>query len=189
MLDKKREATMSLQQLYQIIPTEVCLSCDVCCRFLDKDSPLAPIFTENETGRLTSKGIDRTLFQRQKDGKSNQIALIPHEDYYICPFFEPETHHCKIYASRPLDCRLYPFTIMFSKDRNSVVLGVDMLCPYSEEHYELDSFQQHLRYVIDYVESEDVSSQILENWSLIGEFQDTVKVFHTIRYAFEPLNT
>lgn len=180
---------MSLQQLYQIIPTEVCLSCDVCCRFLDKDSPLAPIFTENETGRLISKGIDRTLFQHQKDGKSNQIALILHEDYYICPFFEPETHHCKIYASRPLDCRLYPFTIMLSQDRNSVVLGVDMLCPYSEEHYELDSFQQHLKHVIDYVESEDVRSQILENWSLIGEFQDTVKVFHTIHHAFKPLNT
>ncbi len=180
---------MSLQQLYQIIPTEVCLSCDVCCRFLNKDSHLAPIFTENETGRLVSKGIDRTLFKEQKDGKSSQITLIPHEDYYICPFFEPETQHCKIYASRPLDCRLYPFTIMFSQDRNSVVLGVDMLCPYSEERYESDSFQQFMRHVIDYVESEDVRSQILENWSLIGEFQDTVKVFHTIRHAIEPFNT
>lgn len=180
---------MSHQQLYQIIPTEVCLSCDVCCRFLDKDSPLAPIFTEYETERLISHGIDRTLFKRQKDGKSSQITLILHEDYYICPFFEPETQHCKIYASRPLDCRLYPFTIMFNQDRNSVVLGVDMLCPYSEERYESESFQQHLSLVIDYVESEDVRSQILDNWSLIGEFQDTVKVFHTIRHAIEPLNT
>lgn len=176
---------MALQQLYQIIPTEVCLSCDVCCRFLDKESPLAPIFTENETERLTSQGIDKTLFQRQKDGKSRQIELIPYEAYYICPFFDAKTHRCKIYASRPLDCRLYPFTIMFSEDRNSVVLGVDMLCPFSEKRYEFDSFQQHMGQVIDYVESEDVRSHILENWSLIGEYQDTVKVFHTISHCFE----
>ena len=176
---------MSSPILYQIIPTDVCLSCDVCCRFLEKDSPLAPIFTENETGRLISKGIDRALFQRQKDGKSNQIALIPHEDHYICPFFEPETHHCKIYPTRPLDCRLYPFTIMFSEDRTRVVLGVDMLCPFSEEQFKLDYFQHHLQHIIDYVESEDVRSQILENWSLICDYQDTVKVFHTISHRSE----
>ena len=177
---------MAVQQLYQIIPTNVCLSCDVCCRFLDKDSPLAPIFTENETELIISKGIDRTLFQLQKDGKSNQITLIPHEDYYICPFFDPKTHHCKIYTSRPFDCRLYPFTIMYSQDRNSVVLGVDMLCPYSEEQFEREPFQQHLRHIINYVESENVRSQIHAHRSLIGAFQNTVKVFHTLSHHNEP---
>lgn len=175
---------MSSQQLYQIIPSEVCLSCDVCCRFLEKDSPLAPIFTENETERMISKGIDKTLFQPQNDGRSSQIRLKPYEDYYICPFFEPKTQKCKIYASRPLDCRLYPFTIMFSEDRTKIVLGVDMLCPFSEEHLETDLFQQHFQQVIDYIESDDVRSQIIENWCLIGEYQDTFKVFHTFNHRF-----
>ena len=175
---------MSRSKLYQIIPTDVCLSCDVCCRFLEKDSPLAPIFTQSEKQRLISQDIDPTLFQQQVDGKSSQIILQPYKDHYICPFFEPKTHKCKIYPYRPLDCQLYPFSIMFSEDRTSIVLGVDMLCPFSETHFDSDLFRQHFQDVIDYVESDPVRSQIVENWSLIGEFQDTVTVFHTISYRF-----
>ena len=170
---------MSTSKLYQIIPSEVCFSCDVCCRFLESDSPLAPIFTENEKQHAISQGVDSALFQSQADGRSAQVKLKPHKDFYICPFFEPETSRCTIYANRPLDCQLYPFALMFNEDRSSVVLGVDMLCPYSEAHLETKVFQQHLRYVIDYVESEAVSEQIAANWSLIGDYQDTVKVFHT----------
>ena len=171
---------MSISKLYQIIPSDVCFSCDVCCRFLQSDSPLAPIFTENEKQQIISHGADPTLFQPQIDGKSSQIKLKPHKDFYICPFFEPETSRCTIYANRPLDCQLYPFALMFNEDRSSVVLGVDMLCPFGETHLETKVFQQHLKHVIYYVESETVMKQIAANWSLIGEYQDTVKVFHTL---------
>lgn len=171
---------MSNPTLHQIIPSEVCFSCDVCCRFLEADSPLAPIFTAAEKQQAISGGADPNLFRPQVDGKSTQILLKPHEDFYICPFFEPETSRCTIYANRPLDCQLYPFTLMFNEDRSSVVLGVDMLCPFGEAHLETDAFQLHLQNVIDYVESEVVRKQIAANWSLIGEYQDTVKVFHTL---------
>ncbi|MDE0481861.1 MAG: YkgJ family cysteine cluster protein [Candidatus Poribacteria bacterium] len=170
---------MSTSKLYQIIPSEVCFSCDVCCRFLESDSPLAPIFTETEKQHVISQGVDPTFFQPEADRKSSQIKLKPHEDFFICPFFEPETSRCTIYANRPLDCQLYPFTLMFNEDRSSVVLGVDMLCPFGEAHLETEVFQHHLQHVIDYVESEAVMEQIAANWSLIGEYQDTVKVFYT----------
>ena len=171
---------MSTSKLYQIIPSEVCFSCDVCCRFLEADSPLAPIFTETEKQHVIFQGADPILFQPQADGKSSQIKLKLHKDFYICPFFEPETSRCSIYANRPFDCQLYPFTLMFNEDRNSVVLGVDMLCPFGEAHLETEAFQQHLQHVISYVESETVMEQIAANWSLIGEYQETVKVFHTL---------
>lgn len=166
--------------LYQIIPSEVCFSCDVCCRFLEVDSPLAPIFTETEKARVVAAGADPTLFRPQTDGKSAQIHLKPHNDFYICPFFEPETSRCTIYPSRPFDCQLYPFAIMFSEDRNEVVLGVDTLCPFGEEHFKTETFQRHIREVIDYVESEAVTEQIAANWSLIGDYQDTVIIVHTL---------
>lgn len=167
-------------QLYQIIPTEVCLSCDVCCRFLEADSPLAPIFTETEMEKVVAHGADSTLFRPQADRKSAQIQLKPHRDFYICPFFEPETSHCTIYPIRPLDCQLYPFALMFSEDGSKVVLGVDTLCPFSEENLETQAFQQHIQHVIDYVESETVTAQIVANWSLIGDYQDTVIIVHTL---------
>ena len=165
--------------LYQIIPSEVCFSCDVCCRFLAADSPLAPIFTETERQKAVAHGINPTLFRPQADGSSAQIRLKRHKDFYICPFFEPETSHCTIYPIRPLDCQLYPFALMFSEDRSKVVLGVDTLCPFGEKYLETEAFQRHIRDVIDYVESEAVTAQIAANWSLIGAYQETVIVVHT----------
>ncbi len=166
--------------LYQIIPPEVCFSCDVCCRFLEADSPLAPIFTETEGKKVVAHGADPSLFQPQTDGSSAQIQLKPHNDFYICPFFDPETSHCTIYPMRPLDCQLYPFALMFSEDGREVVLGVDTLCPFGEAHFESAAFQRHIRDVIDFVESEAVTAQIIANWSLIGDYQDTVKIVHTL---------
>ena len=167
--------------LYQIIPSEVCFSCDVCCRFLEADSPLAPIFTETERQKAVAHGMPiSTLFRLQADGSSAQIQLKPHNDFYICPFFEPETSHCTIYPMRPLDCQLYPFALMFSEDGSEVVLGVDTLCPFGEENLETEAFQRHIRDVINYVESEVVTAQIIANWSLIGDYQDTVKIVHTL---------
>ncbi len=166
--------------LYQIIPSEVCFSCDVCCRFLEADSPLAPIFTETEKEKAVAQGADPKLFLPQADGSSTQIQLKQHNDLYICPFFNPETSHCTIYTIRPLDCQLYPFAIMFSEDGSEVVLGVDTLCPFGEEHLETEAFQRHIRDVIDYVESEAVTAQIAAHWSLIGDYQDTVIIVHTL---------
>ncbi|MCY4401807.1 MAG: YkgJ family cysteine cluster protein [Candidatus Poribacteria bacterium] len=178
-----------IAQLYQIIPSQVCFSCDVCCRFLDVDSPLAPIFTHTEKQQVISTGVNPTLFNPQKDDNSSQIKLKPYKDYFICPFFEPETSRCTIYANRPFDCQLYPFTLMFNEDRSNVVLGVDMLCPFSEAHFDSEAFQQHLQHVIEYVESEQIITLIHKNWNLIGEFRDTVKVFHTLEYNVEICNS
>ena len=166
--------------LYQIIPSDVCFSCDVCCRFLEADSPLSPIFTATETEQVIAYGADPSLFRPQADGKSGQIQLKPYKDFYICPFFDPETSHCTIYSIRPVDCQLYPFALMLSEDGSEVVLGVDTLCPFGEEHLETEAFQGHIREVIDYIESEEVTAQIAVNWSIIGAYQDTVRIVHTL---------
>ena len=60
------------------------------------------------------------------------------------------------------------------------MLGVDTLCPFGEVHFKTEAFQQHIRYVIDYVESESVTAQIIANWSVIGDYQDTVEIVHTL---------
>ena len=57
---------------------------------------------------------------------------------------------------------------------------MDTLCPFGEEHLETEVFQRHIRDVIDYVESETVTAQIAANWSLIGNYQDTVIIVHTL---------
>lgn len=163
-----------LIQLEQIVPSKVCFSCDVCCRFLEQDSFLAPIFTQAEIESAIANGIDANLFSLTVDGKSAQVKLIPHGGMYICPCFNPETSECTIYPIRPLDCQIYPFALMYSQDQTQIVLGVDMICPYSEAEIQTERFQRYINYMEAYLESESIVETVAANWQLIGPYQETV---------------
>ena len=165
-----------LIQLEQIVPSKVCFSCDVCCRFLEQDSLLAPIFTQAEMKRVIADGVSANLFHPTADGKSARVKLIPNGDMYICPCFNPETSECKIYPIRPLDCQIYPFALMYNQDQTQVVLGVDMICPYSEVEIQTDAFQRYINYMVHYLESDLVVESIAANWQLIGPYQETVVI-------------
>lgn len=169
-----------LIQLEQIIPSKICFSCDVCCRFLDQDSFLAPIFTQVEMEQAIAGGVDGNLFRSTTDGKSAQIKLIPNGDIYICPCFNPETSECTIYPIRPLDCQIYPFALMSSQDQTQVVLGVDMICPYGEEEIQTEAFQRYIDYMADYLESDPVVETVAANWHLISSYQETVVIVRTL---------
>ena len=69
---------------------------------------------------------------------------------------------------------------MFNEDGSEVVLGVDTLCPFGEKYLETEAFQRHIREVIDYVESEEVTAQIAAHWRLIGDYQETVIIVRTL---------
>lgn len=163
-----------LIQLEQIVPSKVCFSCDVCCRFLEQDSFLAPIFTQVEMEKAVENGVAANFFRATADGKSAQIKLIPNGDMYICPCFNPETSECTIYPIRPLDCQIYPFALMYDREHTQVVLGVDMICPYSEAEIQTETFQNYIDYMADYLESDSVVETVAANWQLIGPYQETV---------------
>ena len=163
-----------LIQLRQIVPTNVCLSCDVCCRFLDSDSFLAPIFTEGEVAKAVAHGVDPALFRPTRDGKSARIQLQPHEDMYICPCFNPETSECTIYPIRPLDCQIYPFALMYNRDQTQIVLGVDLICPFGEAELHTPAFQRYIDQIARYLNSDAIAEIISTNWSLIGPYQEEV---------------
>ena len=169
-----------LIQLEQIVPNAVCFSCDVCCRFLEQDSFLAPVFTQAEMKGAIANGVNAYFFRPTADGKSAQVELIPHEDMYICPCFNPETSECTIYPIRPLDCQIYPFALMYNQERTKVVLGVDMICPYSEVEIQTEAFQRYIDYMMAYLESDSVVETVAANWQLIGPYQETVIIVRAL---------
>ena len=173
--------------LHQIVPSKTCLSCDVCCRFPDRDSFLAPIFTHSEVQHAIGNAADRSLFQLSDDGRSARAKLQSHGDIYICPFFDPNSSECQIYTRRPLDCQIYPFALMYNEDGTEIVLGVDTICPFTETHFETEPFQQYINHIVAYMESDLTTKVIIENWALIGPYQETVIVVAVLQKLSEAL--
>jgi len=92
----------------------LCGNCDHknCCT----DSAVPLVFPKEL--ELIKKNIpDTTNFL--KTVKINGVhvnAIKKKNDSSECVFWDGETGGCKIYESRPIDCRLYPFDIMFVND-------------------------------------------------------------------------
>lgn len=167
-------------KMKQIVPNQVCFACDVCCRFPEETSFLAPVFTEMEIVRAVEVGVEKTLFQQNKDGKSAQIKLAPYLHMYICPCFAPSTGRCKIYPFRPLDCQIYPFALMYDETYTKVVLGVDTKCPFIHQIIDTEAFADYTDYLADFIESDNIVETIKDNWSLIGRYQDDVIILRRL---------
>ncbi|MBW2058377.1 MAG: DUF2156 domain-containing protein [Deltaproteobacteria bacterium] len=116
-------------EIPQPIPASICLACDVCCRFPERESFLAPFFTEEELLGALETGEGGVEFRGVPQSAGGQVVPVPWADGFRCPFFEGETHFCRIYRRRPLDCRLYPYALMLDPSGSGVWLGVDTKCP------------------------------------------------------------
>lgn len=125
----KASLPMVPKEIPQLVPSKHCLSCDVCCRFPEHDSFLRPYFTREEITAAVKRGISPAYFS---DHEGCQIAVVPHRDGegYLCPAFDSDTSECLIYEARPLDCQIYPFTLMWNVDHTAVMLGWDQKCPF-----------------------------------------------------------
>ncbi|MGH7273005.1 MAG: YkgJ family cysteine cluster protein [Nitrospiria bacterium] len=162
-------------KLPQLVPSSRCFSCDVCCRFPEKDSFLRPFFTREEILAAIAAGISPEYFP---DPKGCQIEVIPHPtsgaEGYICPCFNPENGHCRIYEVRPLDCQLYPVALMRDEQNQSVVIGLDTKCPYVREQRSDRELPRYVKEVASLLESPAMLQRIGSNPSLVQRHQDDV---------------
>ncbi|MBI3609569.1 MAG: DUF2156 domain-containing protein [Nitrospirae bacterium] len=172
--------------LPQLIPSVRCLSCDVCCRFPEKDSPLAPYFTAGEIQRAIERGIPSERFP---DPQGCRIKLIPHPlgEGYICPAFDPAENGCRIYNDRPLDCRLFPLALMWDPSKSAVLLGYDRKCPFIVETlFEAAPFE-YGRLMAARLESDEMIKDLQGHPGLVGEFQDDVMILTPLPRLSEAL--
>lgn len=163
-----------LRVLPQIVPSQVCLRCDVCCRFPEPDSFLRPYFTADEVRRAVAAGLPPASFA---DPRGGQVVVVPNPagEGYLCPAFDPATSRCRIYEHRPLDCRLYPFALMWSADGREVLLGWDTKCPFLREGGGPEA-EARAAEVAALVEAEDSLDELAAHPRLIGRFQEDVAV-------------
>lgn len=160
--------------LPQVVPSDLCLRCDVCCRFPERESFLRPYFTAQERERAIAAGLAPELLPDLTGGK---IRLIPHPggEGYLCPAFDPATQHCGIYAARPLDCRLYPLALMRDEEGRGQVLGLDTKCPYVQDAAHEPRLMTYAREVGTLLREPAVSATLAANTDLFNAYQDDVR--------------
>jgi Fe-S-cluster containining protein len=165
-----------------VVPPAWCIDCDVCCRFPEKNSFLAPYFTPEEIVAATEI-LDRVgmglLSGKPKTGCT--IILIPYLEGYICPAFDPATTQCKIYDARPIDCKLYPFAILWDPSGKEVLLGVDTKCPFVTEHAEDGLLKEASLEIASAIESPPLLDILASNRDLTGPYQDDVIPLFTLK--------
>ncbi len=173
------------QSLLQIVPSTACLQCDVCCRFPESNSVLRPFFTTDEIRSAVGAGLAPERFP---DAGGAQIELVPNPsgEGYLCPAFDPATSQCRIYDVRPLDCRLYPFALMWDANHTEVLLGWDTKCPYMRD-LPSSPIEQAADATARWIE-EDATLEMLARYPrFIGRFQGDVIVLRPLLRLTERL--
>ena len=184
--------------LPQFVPSPVCLSCEVCCRFPEEESFLRPYFTADEIRRAVAAGMDPRHFP---DPQGGQVRVVPNPsgEGYLCPAFDPGTSHCRIYEARPLDCQIYPLALMWSAEGNQVLLGWDTKCPFLSGGVPLtpalsprgrgegEGVEAYARRITELLEQEETLEIVARSPRLIGRFQEDVVVLRTLPRLTERL--
>lgn len=122
----------------RLVSSKFCLSCLGCCRFHSKDTIWLPY----------------------------NIKPVSHEDFYLCPHLDFKTNKCKIYAKRPLDCKIYPFLLTIKN--NKTYLALDKKCLYLEEH--LKEVESHKKELPKYLSKQKIKNFIKIHPDFIKEY-------------------
>lgn len=161
----------------QFIPEEVCLKCDGCCRFKDEKSIWQPILLDEEI-----KLISKDCVYKDELSSSKKINSISFKNYFICSFFDIDNNKCKIYQSRPFECRLYPFLI--NKTKEAIYLSVDLKCPFIKNKLDNKEFRDYLNYLINFLSLPVVSFMIKQNPHIFTDYSKEDKLYNLATLIF-----
>ena len=160
-------------QLPQLIPSEICLDCPVCCRFPEKHAGLSPFFfplERTQAEQLKPEGA----FREAGPARPSKAELVACGHGFACSFFNPGDHTCRVYEARPLDCSMYPAVVMHGRDSGKVLVGADSKCPALGRPAVAAKLKDYLDWIQRYLESTTLSSLIRKYPQFISEFQEEV---------------
>ncbi len=106
----------------QWLTSAQCLACRGCCLFHDPLGDWAPRLTPEDIAGLEAAAPD-ALWRNGNE----RVALRPCRAAHACFFLEEASHHCRVYAARPLECRLYPF--LLSREKSGFRVYAHVSCP------------------------------------------------------------
>ncbi len=163
----------------QFVPSEVCLSCDGCCRFKEEDSAWRPKVTEPDIAGAQSQGLAEKVLKATSQDR--RLKTRCHQDEHLCSFFDPVDHTCGIYPARPFECRLYPFIL--HKRGGETVLSVHTLCPHIQQTRSTQQYMDYLDYLRAFFGQAVVKAAVradssINDYSAYKDELEDVFIFH-----------
>ncbi|MFC1804728.1 YkgJ family cysteine cluster protein [Candidatus Omnitrophota bacterium] len=159
----------------QLVGSDFCLDrCRCCCRFSEPDSIWSPCLLDEEAGGFFRDGslvTPQKKLRLSEFPEGSQDKLPAHiGPSFICPFLELSDNSCRIYASRPFECQLYPFLINRRQDKT--FLSVDPGCLYVKENFESEEFGGYCRYLEELLSRADYKDTLRRNPQIIQSYSD-----------------
>lgn len=166
----------------------ICQKCRECCKFSKEDEYFSPVFTENE---IIKAKLDKKLFKK-KSNNVFQINLIKSKigNYLVCPLLDEETHLCKIYINRPIDCKLWPLIFMYDKNRKNIFLACfdKSFCKILEKMDD-NEFQEYKKNALEFIKSKKIIDKFKEHKDLIWDYEDGTFLIAKINLSNSSLQT
>ncbi len=160
-----------LNGLKQFVPSSVCLACDGCCRFKEKDSVWRPRITQEEIARKNKPDLLSVIYAKENVDAQGYLKTTSCGDGpHLCSFFSAPENACTIYDARPFECRLYPF-VLIKKD-NCAAIAAHHACPFIQEKRHDDQFEKYVGYLKGFFEKKEVREFLKRNPSMAGEYKD-----------------
>lgn len=134
----------------QLIPSEVCLACNGCCRFASDDPPWPP----------------------------HNIRPIPSkkDNNFLCPHLDAADNKCKIYKTRPFECSLYPFLINRDSVSGKVFLAVHLNCPFAAKNLKNNDFKEYAQYLTAFLKGSDFLKILENNSQIVQSYSDILNL-------------
>lgn len=156
----------------QLIPNEVCLKCQGCCRFNTIDSAWLPCLLDEEVQDLLDKKDLPAVSISLK--RKIQPLVNPQGEGFICAFLNAQDNKCKIYNFRPFECQLYPFLIALRGKK--AVLTVDLNCPYVRENLKTKEFKEYTEYLIKFLNSSEHLKILKNNPQILEAYEEVLDI-------------
>lgn len=151
----------------QFVPQEFCLKCRGCCRFKESNSVWLPCLLEEEIQELLDKDIPPATISLER---KIQPIPDPQGEGFICAFLNVSENKCRIYVFRPFECQIYPF--LLNLRGKSVVLTVDLNCPYLKENLDTPEFKKYAEYLVSYLNSPKQIALLKDNPHILQTYEE-----------------
>ena len=161
--------------------SNACMKCRGCCRFSQQDLGMSTIISKEELEKLGSTKLPAMRPHRGSKDVFQMEMMMSGNGGFVCPFLDEGTHKCGIYDSIPLDCRLWPFMIMRSKDgmKVNLVCAERWLCP-SLEKISAQEFEGHKRQIMKMIRDEGIIARVANSPGLIWDYDQDAFIVEEI---------